>query len=125
MRYVKVFFQKITSRTSDEHWFAYTNRPSYSASATVGGATQNFNVSIRSRGASSISSVSSAQDITMWLSSDTTSDKECLLYRDTYGTQAWIQIDADNQMKLIGYDDFQQLSADEQSNVVTSLQLSA
>ena len=121
MRYIKVFFQKITSRSSDDYWFAYTNRPSFSASVALGGNAASFNVSIRDRNATATTQV--GQDITMWLSD--ISDEEALLYRDTYGATAYLQVDGDNSFTLLSSDDFQQLSTDEQSNIVSSLHLQA
>ena len=121
MRYIKVFFQKITSRKSDSYWYAYTNRPSFSATVALGSNAASFNVSIRENGATATTKI--GQDITMWLSD--ISDEECFLYRDTYGATAYLQVDGDNTFTLLSSDDFQQLSADEQSNTVSSLQLQA
>ena len=122
MRYIKVFFQKINSRTSDDYWYAYTNRPSYSASVALNGTAASFNVSIRDRNAQTTTSVA-AQDITMWLSD--ISDEEAQLYRDTYGATAYLQVDGDNTFTLMSSDDFSNLSADEHTNLVTSLHLQA
>ena len=122
MRYIKVFFQKINAKASDEYWYAYTNRPSYSATVALGsGSSTSFNVSIRDRNATTTTSV--GQDVTMWLSD--ISDEEALLYRDTYGATAYLRVDGDNQFSLVSSSDFQQLDTSEQSNLVTSLQLSA
>ena len=119
MRYVKVFFTKIVSNKTDDSWYAYTNRPSYSASASLSGVTSSFSVSIRDRGVQTTTKV--GQDITMWLSSDGVSDDECLLYRDTFGPVAYLAIDADNNISLMSESDFQNLGADELCSVVLQL----
>jgi hypothetical protein len=121
MRYIKVFFQKITSRSSDDYWYAYTNRPSFSAAVALNGTAASFNVSIRDRNATTTTQV--GQDITMWLSD--ISDEEAFLYRDTYGATAYLRVDGDNEFKLVSSDDFQALDTSEQSNLVASLQLQA
>ena len=121
MRYIKVFFQKINSRSSDDYWYAYTNRPSYSATVALNGSASSFNVSIRDRNATTTTQV--GQDVTMWLSD--ISDEEALLYRDTYGATAYLQVDGNNSFTLLSSDDFQQLSHDEQANIVSSLHLQA
>tara|TARA_R110002051_G_scaffold169045_2_gene239669 strand:+ start:2256 stop:2621 length:366 start_codon:yes stop_codon:yes gene_type:complete len=118
MRYVKVFFQKIVSSKSDDHWYAYTNRPSYSASVSLNGSGSTFSVSIRDRGAQKATTV--GQDITMWLSSDDVSDEECLLYRDHFGSTAYLAIDADMNIELISSSDFEALG-DSDQNLVTQL----
>ena len=119
MRYIKVFFQKIVSSKSDDYWYVYTNKPSYSASVAMNGVTSSFSVSIRTRGAQT--TTKAGQDITMWLSSDTVSDEECLLYRDTVGATAYLEVDADNQFKLLSDEDFQNLGTDAQSSLVASV----
>ena len=123
MRYIKVFFTKIVSSKSDESWYAYTNRPSYKASASSGGVSTSFSLSIRDRNATTATKV--GQDITMWLSSDTFSEDECLQMRDVYGSVAYLQVDADNQFTLMSLKDFQELDATEQEQVVDQVQLSA
>ena len=123
MRYIKVFFQKINARQSDDYWYAYTNRPSYSAAVALNGTSASFNISIRDRNATT--TTQAGQDITMWLTADGISDEECLLYRDTYGATAYLRVDGDNQFTLVSSDDFQSLDTSEQSNVVTSLHLQA
>ena len=119
MRYIKVFFQKIVSSKSDDYWFAYTNRPSYSASVSLNGASSSFSVSVRDRGAQTTTKV--GQDITMWLSSDGVSDEECLLYRDTFGSVAYLQVDGDNQFTLVSESDFRGLGDDGRQSLVTQL----
>ena len=121
MRYIKVFFQKINARQSDDYWYAYTNRPSFSATVALNGTASSFNVSIRDRNATTTTQV--GQDITMWLSD--ISDEECLLYRETFGATAYLRVDGDNQFTLLSFEDFQALDTSEQSNLVASLQLQA
>ena len=123
MRYVKVFFTKIVSSKTDDSWYAYTNRPSYKASATLGNVSSSFSLSIRDRNATTATKV--GQDITMWLSSDTFSDDECLQMKEVYGSVAYLQIDADNQFTLMSMKDFQELDATEQEQVVEQVPLSA
>lgn len=123
MRYVKVFFTKIVSSKTDDSWYAYTNRPSYKASATLGNVSSSFSLSIRDRNATTATKV--GQDITMWLSSDTFSDDECLQMKEVYGSVAYLQIDADNQFTLMSEQDFQELDATEQEQVVEQVPLSA
>ena len=123
MRYVKVFFTKIVSSKTDDSWYAYTNRPSYKASATLGNVSSSFSLSIRDRNATTATKV--GQDITMWLSSDTFSDDECLQMKEVYGSVAYSQIDADNQFTLMSEQDFQELDATEQEQVVEQVPLSA
>jgi len=119
MRYIKVFFQKIVSSKSDDYWYAYTNRPSYSASVSLNGASQSFSVSVRNRGAQT--TTKAGQDITMWLSSDSVSDEECLLYRDTFGSVAYLAIDGDNQFTLMSESDFQALEDEGRQSLVTAI----
>ena len=123
MRYVKVFFTKIVSSKTDDSWYAYTNRPSYKASATLGNVSSSFSLSIRDRNATTATKV--GQDITMWLSSDTFSDDECLQMKEVYGSVAYLQIDADNEFTLMSEQDFQELDATEQEQVVEQVPLSA
>lgn len=123
MRYVKVFFTKIVSSKTDDSWYAYTNRPSYKASATLGNVSSSFSLSIRDRNATTATKV--GQDITMWLSSDTFSDDECLQMKEVYGSVAYLQIDADNEFTLMSMKDFQELDATEQEQVVEQVPLSA
>ena len=123
MRYVKVFFTKIVSSKTDDSWYAYTNRPSYKASATLGNVSSSFSLSIRDRNATTATKV--GQDITMWLSSDTFSDDECLQMKEVYGSVAYLQIDADNEFTLMSMKDFQELDATEQKQVVEQVPLSA
>ena len=123
MRYVKVFFTKIVSSKTDDSWYAYTNRPSYKSSATLGNVSSSFSLSIRDRNATTATKV--GQDITMWLSSDTFSDDECLQMKEVYGSVAYLQIDADNQFTLMSEQDFQELDATEQEQVVEQVPLSA
>ena len=59
----------------------------------------------------------------MWLSDIT--DEEALLYRDTFGSVAYLRVDADSNFPLGSEQDFQNLPADEQANLTPSLQLSA
>ena len=123
MRYIKVFFTKIVSSKSDEYWYAYTNRPSYKASASVGNVSSSFSLSIRDRNATAATKV--GQDITMWLSSDNFSEEECLQMKKVYGSVAYLQVDADHQFTLMSEADFQELDATEQEQVVDQVQLSA
>ena len=123
MRYVKVFFTKIVSSKTDDSWYAYTNRPSYKASATLGNVSSSFSLSIRDGNATTATKV--GQDITMWLSSDTFSDDECLQIKEVYGSVAYLQIDADNEFTLMSMKDFQELDATEQEQVVEQVPLSA
>ena len=119
MRYVKVFFQKIVSSKSDDYWYAYTNRPSYSASVALNGQMSSFSVSIRNRNVQK--ATKDGQDITMWLSSDEVSDEECLLYRDHFGATAYLAIDGDMNIELMSSSDFESLGSNEQQNIVTQL----
>ena len=123
MRYIKVFFTKIVSSKSDESWYAYTNRPTYKASATIGKVSSSFSLSIRDRNATTATKV--GQDITMWLSSDNFSEQECLQMKDVYGSVAYLQVDANHQFTLMSEKDFQELDATEQEQVVDQVQLSA
>ena len=124
MRYIKMFFQKIHSRKTDDYWYVYTNRPSYSATANVGGTTASFSLSIRERGVTS-TATKGGQDITMWLTSEGYTDEDCLLKKETYGATCYLAIDANNNSQLIPFDEFNALPANEQTNIVTSLQLPA
>ena len=123
MRYIKVFFTKIVSSKSDEYWYAYTNRPSYKASASLGNVSSSFSLSIRDRNATTATKV--GQDITMWLSSDNFSEEECMQMKKVYGSVAYLQVDADNQFTLRSEKDFQELDATEQEQIVEQVQLSA
>ncbi len=123
MRYIKVFFTKIVSSKSDEYWYAYTNRPSYKASASLGNVSSSFSLSIRDRNATTATKV--GQDITMWLSSDNFSEEECMQMKKVYGSVAYLQVDADNQFTLMSEKDFQELDATEQEQIVEQVQLSA
>ena len=123
MRYIKVFFTKIVSSKSDEYWYAYTNRPSYKASASLGNVSSSFSLSIRDRNATTATKV--GQDITMWLSSDNFSEEECMQMKKGYGSVAYLQVDADNQFTLMSEKDFQELDATEQEQIVEQVQLSA
>ena len=123
MRYIKVFFTKIVSSKSDEYWYAYTNRPSYKASAILGDVSSSFSLSIRDRNATTATKV--GQDITMWLSSDNFSEEECMQMKKVYGSVAYLQVDADNQFTLMSEKDFQELDATEQEQIVEQVQLSA
>ena len=123
MRYIKVFFTKIVSSKSDEYWYAYTNRPSYKASAILGDVSSSFSLSIRDRNATTATKV--GQDITMWLSSDNFSEEECMQMKKVYGSVAYLQVDADNQFTLMSLEDFQELDATEQEQIVEQVQLSA
>ena len=114
MRYIKVFFQKIVAKESSDYCYAYSNSPSYTASITTGGATESFNVTVRSS-----STTKPVEQITLWLSD--IPDEDALAYCDTIGSTAYLQIDANNQMTLLSDDEFQNLSAKEQKNVVTQL----
>ena len=119
MKYIKVFFQKLRSSKSDDYWFVYTNRPSYSASVSLDGVGSSFSVSIRDRSSQTTTKV--GQDITMWLSSDSVSDEECLLMKDHYGDTCYLRVDGDNQFTLVSSSDFQNLSSEDQS-VISSIQ---
>ena len=122
MKYIKVFFQKLRSSKSDDYWYVYTNRPSYSASVSLDGVTSSFSVSVRNR---TQTTTKIGQDVTMWLSSDSVSDEECLLMKEHYGETCYLRMDGDNQFTLVSTSDFQNLSSDQQSNLVTSIQLSS
>ena len=123
MKYIKVFFKKITARESDDYWYAYSSTPSFSASASIGGTTSSFSVSIRRAGVTTTKANPDDEQVTMWLSDIT--DEEALLYRDTFGSTAYLRVDADSNFTLCSEQDFQNLPTSEQDNLVTSLQLSA
>ena len=123
MKLIKVFFKKIFAREGDDYWYAYSNTPSFSATASMNGTTATFNVSIRKNGVSTTPSSSDDEQITMWLSGLT--DEEALLYRDTFGSVAYLQVDADGNSTLVSEQDFQNLPADDQANLTTSLHTSA
>ena len=101
--------------------YVYSNRMSYTASLKHGDVSQSFNVTIKKQGADSSTVVT--DDVTMWLSD--ISDEEALLYRDTFGATAYLQVDGNNTFTLLSSDDYQQLSHDEQDNIVSSLHLQA
>jgi hypothetical protein len=123
MKYIKVFFKKIFARDGDDYWYAYSNTPSFSATATVGGTTSSFSVSIKKAGVKTTKASDVDEQVTMWLSD--ISDEEALLYRDTFGSVAYLQVDAANDFQLMSEQDFQNLPSDEQANLTTSLQLQA
>ena len=123
MKYIKVFFKKIYAREGDDYWYAYSNTPSFSATATVGDTTSSFSVSIKKAGVTSSASSKGDEQVTMWLSD--ISDEEALLYRDTFGSVAYLQVDAANDFQLMSEQDFQNLPADKQASLTTSLQLQA
>ena len=123
MKYIKVFFKKIFARDGDDYWYAYSNTPSFSATATVGGTTSSFSVSIKKAGVKTTKASDVDEQVTMWLSDIT--DTEALLYRDTFGSTAYLRVDADSNFTLCSEQDFQNLPTSEQDNLVTSLQLSA
>ena len=117
MKYIKVYFKKIVARESDDYWYAYSSTPSYSASATINGTASSFSVSIRKPGVDTSSR--NEEQVTMWLSDIT--DEEALLYRDTFGSVAYLQLDADMNMQLVSEQDFQNLPADAQASLTSSL----
>jgi hypothetical protein len=123
MKYIQVFFKKIFAREGDDYWYAYSNTPSFSATATVGGTTSSFSVSIKKAGVKTTKASDVDEQITMWLSD--ISDEEALLYRDTFGSVAYLQVDGNNDFQLMSEQDFQNLPSDEQANLTTSLQLQA
>ena len=124
MKYIKMYFQKIHSRKTDDYWYVYTNRPSFSAQASIGGTVASFSLSIRERGVTA-QATTVGQDITMWLTSEGFSDEECLLMKETHGSIAYLALDADNNSHLISSDEFNALPADEQTSLVTSIPLHA
>ena len=117
MKYIKVFFKQLVARESDDYWYAYSSTPSYSASATINGTASSFSVSIRKPGVDTSSR--NDEQVTMWLSDIT--DEEALLYRDTFGSVAYLQLDADMNMQLVSEQDFQNLPADAQASLTSSL----
>ena len=123
MKHIKVFFKKITARESDDYWYAYSSTPSFSALATINGTASSFSVSVKRGGVTTTKANPDDEQITMWLSDIT--DEEALLYRDTFGSVAYLQVDAANDFQLMSEKDFQNLPSDEQANLTTSLQLQA
>tara|TARA_R110002020_G_scaffold217703_1_gene425462 strand:+ start:112 stop:492 length:381 start_codon:yes stop_codon:yes gene_type:complete len=119
MKHIKVFFKKITARESDDYWYAYSSTPSFSALATINGTASSFSVSVKRGGVTTTKANPDDEQITMWLSDIT--DEEALLYRDTFGSVAYLRVDADMNMQLVSEQDFQNLPADAQATLVQSL----
>ena len=91
MRYIKVFYQKIVSRQdSSKYWFAYTQQPTFQCKAKVGKLESNFNLTVRN---------SITNPMIMWLGD--VSDKEAELMKKVYGSQCYIELDADNNGTLV------------------------
>ena len=129
MRYIKCFFQLIKWVRDGKEYscYAYTTSPYYTASAFLNGISSKFNVTIRSSSSTDTSS-DTDEDYTIWLSDEdrkALNKTEAFQYRDIFGSVAYLSFDADNQMNLVSSDDFNQLPADERSNLVTSLHLEA
>ena len=125
-KYIKVFF-KYLSWSNDKgsgSCYVYTSTPGYSCTVDNGSDTATFGITIRSK---KTSDTSFDESVTMWLS-DRESGKsisadEAKLWKQVYGSVAYLRLDENNSFKLINGSDFGQLPADERAQLVASLQL--
>ena len=124
MRYLKVFFKfiKWSNENSSGECYVYTSSPGFRCAANAGTTSGSFSVSVRG---DSSSEKKSDESYTMWLSDGdgkSLTKDEASLYRDVFGSVAYLAVDADNQMKLTKTSD---IPAEElASNTVTNLHLS-
>ena len=107
MRYVKVFFQKIVSSKSKDYWWAYSQQPSFTCKTKLGKTDYTCNVTTRG---------TIEDPLTMWLGDIT--DEEAKLWREKFGSTAYLEVDADNCMTLVS-------KVPEGSTVVASITASA
>ena len=130
MRYLIVYF---SSRiVNDVQTFIYTTRKSLKCTLTVGDTTDTFNLSYwdgKPKDSTSVSSGSGSH--TMRLSRydadgnrEPLSKEEAYLYREHYGSECVLAIDADGNSELLEMSKFNALPQDEQ-NIITSEQLHA
>ena len=112
--------------------FIYTTRKSFKCTLNVGSTTDTFNLSYwdgKPKDSTSVSSGSGSH--TMWLSRydddgnrEPLSKEEAYLYREHYGSECVLRIDADGNSELLEMSKFNALPQDEQ-NLITSEQLHA
>ena len=130
MRYLLVNFARRIANGAAV--YVYTTAKSYSATVEANGQSTQFNVSYwdgKPKDSTSVSSGSGSH--TMWLSRydddgnrEPLSKEEAYLYREHYGSECVLRIDADGNSELLEMSKFNALPQDEQ-NLITSEQLHA
>ena len=130
MRYLPMYF---SSRVVEGiTTFIYTTRKSFKCTLNVGSTTDTFNLSYWDGKPKGTSSVASSGSYTMWLTKWSEAEQKSLplpreeayLYKEVYGDECVLAIDAAGQGSLIPMSQFNELPSDEK-NIVTPEQLNA
>ena len=130
MRYLFVYFSsRIVKGVTT---YIYTTRKALKCTLNVGETSDTFPLSYWDGKPKNSSTVTSNGSYTMWLTrwngetneSDALLKEEAYLYREHYGEECVVRIDADGQGELIQISKFNELPKDEQ-NLVTAEQLNA
>ena len=101
MRFLLVYFQKRIVR--DTVVYVYSTAKRFTASVDLQGASNKFSVTYYD-GSQPTSPSTSRGSVTMWLND--VSEEEALLYREVYGSEAYLAVDGDSNMSLISKQDF-------------------
>ena len=113
MRYLLVYFQKKV--VDGLAVYVYTTRKTLRAQVNMNGTTEDFSVTFWDGKPKE----KSAGTITLWLNDK--NKEESMLYKEVYGEEAVLAVDADDQLQLISFADFNALPADEQNIVQPSV----
>ena len=128
MRYLIVYFSsRIVKGVTT---YIYTTRKALKCTLNVGETSDTFSLSYWDGKPKNSSSVASSGSHTMWLTrwndetneSDALLKEEAYLYREHYGSECVLRIDADGNSELLEMSKFNALPKDEQ-NIITSEQL--
>ena len=103
MRFLPVYFQRRIVR--DTFVYVYSSAQRFTASVDLQGAKSNFSVTYYDSSQPTTSSPSKGSgSVTMWLND--VNDEEALLYKEVYGSEAYLAVSEDGSMQLISKQDF-------------------
>ena len=123
MRYLLVNFARRIANGAAV--YVYTTAKSYSASVEANGQTTQFNVSYWDGKPKDAKNIEGTGSVTMWLSDKLTREpltkEQAFAFKEVYGKQCVLAVDADDNFNLMSLADFNLLSREDRNFVVPSV----